>query len=280
MTTEPPMHRCSKNASPRLCALLERAQASQNIGMAQAVFAHDPQTGATALELPGAIGVFLGEGHPMNQGLALLGLGGELDERGSRRAGGAPRPRRSPRRRGADPWRRRRSRASPRAAGLLRQAVSAIVDARGGRDDRRAGVRSVRGPRRQAARGRALRPPRDGRLPRSRRAAPRGGAARDSPVGGGGDDGVDRLGRRPARRGGDARPRGGRRGAVGGRGAPLLSRPRGLRRALVRARVAAARLTGARVAVSATAPSSTSGEKPPARLGFRAAYSEVEMANG
>src|SRR5438874_1689523 len=62
-----------------LCTLLEGAQASQNIAMARAVAADDPASGAVALELPGGVGIYLGEGHPLNQGLAL-GLGGPLDD--------------------------------------------------------------------------------------------------------------------------------------------------------------------------------------------------------
>src|SRR6476659_2332654 len=64
-----------------LCTRFERAQASQNAAMARAVAAHDPSSGATVLEIPGAIGIFLGEGHPLNQGLAL-GLGASLDDAG------------------------------------------------------------------------------------------------------------------------------------------------------------------------------------------------------
>lgn len=53
-----------------LCLRLESAQAAQNLACARAA-------GGTTLTLPGALGAFLGPGHPLNQGLAL-GLGGPL----------------------------------------------------------------------------------------------------------------------------------------------------------------------------------------------------------
>lgn len=53
-----------------LCTRLESAQASQNFACARAAGGH-------TLTLPGALGVFLGAGHMLNQGLAL-GLGGPL----------------------------------------------------------------------------------------------------------------------------------------------------------------------------------------------------------
>ena len=53
-----------------LCARLESAQASQNLACARA-------GGGETLSLRSALGVFLGEGHMLNQGLAL-GLGGPL----------------------------------------------------------------------------------------------------------------------------------------------------------------------------------------------------------
>ena len=53
-----------------LCTRLEFAQASQNLACARAA-------GGETLTLPGALGVFLGAGHMLNQGLAL-GLGGPL----------------------------------------------------------------------------------------------------------------------------------------------------------------------------------------------------------
>lgn len=53
-----------------LCLRLESAQASQNLACAHAA-------GGTGLVLSGALGAFLGPGHPLSQGLAL-GLGGPL----------------------------------------------------------------------------------------------------------------------------------------------------------------------------------------------------------
>jgi GNAT superfamily N-acetyltransferase len=53
-----------------ICTRLELAQASQNLACARA-------GGGEILTLPGALGVFLGQGHMFNQGLAL-GLGASL----------------------------------------------------------------------------------------------------------------------------------------------------------------------------------------------------------
>ena len=53
-----------------ICLRLESAQASQNLACARAA-------GGETLRLPGALGVHLGPGHMLNQGLAL-GLGGGL----------------------------------------------------------------------------------------------------------------------------------------------------------------------------------------------------------
>ncbi len=61
------------------CFRCERAQAAQNAAFARAMACADPSSGAAVLELPGAVGVFLGEGHFLNQGLAL-GLGNPLPD--------------------------------------------------------------------------------------------------------------------------------------------------------------------------------------------------------
>jgi GNAT superfamily N-acetyltransferase len=71
--------RAMKQSVAELSTVLERAQASQNMALAKAVAAFSPESGATAKEFAGGIGIFLGEGHPLNQGLAL-GLGHSLDE--------------------------------------------------------------------------------------------------------------------------------------------------------------------------------------------------------
>jgi hypothetical protein len=55
-----------------ICTRLELAQASQNLACARA-------GGGETLNLPGALGVFLGPRHPFNQGLAL-GLEAALPE--------------------------------------------------------------------------------------------------------------------------------------------------------------------------------------------------------
>jgi GNAT superfamily N-acetyltransferase len=62
-----------------ICLRLEKAQAAQNAGYARSMARHDPASGAQVLELPGALGIFLGEGHFLNQGLAM-GLDAGLSE--------------------------------------------------------------------------------------------------------------------------------------------------------------------------------------------------------
>ena len=69
-----------KQTLAETCFRFERAQAAQNAAFARAMADGDPSSGAAVLERPGAVGVFLGEGHFLNQGLAL-GLGNPLPER-------------------------------------------------------------------------------------------------------------------------------------------------------------------------------------------------------
>lgn len=54
-----------------LCTVLEEAQAAQNMAVARTLAQVSPASKAEVLELPGGLGVFLGEGHPLTQGLAL-----------------------------------------------------------------------------------------------------------------------------------------------------------------------------------------------------------------
>jgi len=261
---------------PELCALLERAQASQNIAIARALAVHDPATGATARELPGAIEVFFGEGHPLNQGLAL-GLGGALDDatlddlETSLGRGGHPvvvelTP-------GADADLGRRL---ARRGYYIRQFQSVWM-----RELDRLAEPAPRGPFvvRAAARGEATL---FARLVMAgftdQDALPPDGAPLFLPP-------VEAAGTTAfiAWHGTDP-VAGGTMGLAGDvaalSGAAVLPafRGRGLQRALIEARLAAAREGGARLAVSATVPASASAENL-VRAGFRPAYPKVEMAN-
>lgn len=67
------------HALKALCLCLEAAQARQNEAIAHAQARLFPESGARVARIKGAFALFLGEGHMLNQGLAL-GLEDDLEE--------------------------------------------------------------------------------------------------------------------------------------------------------------------------------------------------------
>jgi GNAT superfamily N-acetyltransferase len=271
------MHAALKLPIVDQCTLFERAQATQNAAMARALAAHDPATGATVLELTGAIGIYLGEGHPLNQGLAL-GLGGECDDasldalQALLGRGGHPvvvelTP-------GADADLGRRL---ARRGFFIRQFQQVWM---------READASIGAP---SCDPFVIRPAAPNEVPLFARLVMAGFMEQDElppegaplvipPLEAAGTTAwIAWHGERPVA--GGTLGLSGDIAALSGTAVLPAFRGRGLQRALVRARVAAAHLAGARVAISATVPASASAANL-ARLGFRAAYPKVEMANG
>ena len=260
-----------------LATLFERAQASQNAAMARAVAANDPGSGATVLELPRAIGVYLGEGHPLNQALAL-GLGAPLDITSLDAIvallgrGGHPvvlelTP-------GADSKLGQQLACRGFFVRQFQQVWMRAVDDSIGKPSAGSFVLRVATAKEIPLFARLVMagftnqdelPPENGFLVLPPLAA-EGTTAwiaweGDRPVAGG-TVGLS-----------------GEVAALSSTAVLPAFRGRGLQRALVQARLEAARAAGARMAVSATVPASASAENL-IRMGFRSAYPKVEMANG
>ncbi|HEY2514185.1 MAG TPA: GNAT family N-acetyltransferase [Polyangiaceae bacterium] len=263
---------------PEMCALFERSQASQNVAMARAVGAADPASGAVVLELRGGIAVFLGEGHPLNQGLAL-GLGAPLADAGLDALeallgrGGHPIVVELTPGADADLGARLARRGyfvrqfqQVWARGLKDPVVPRAVDG--------FELRPVESAEESALFARLVMagfteqdelPPADAPLviPAVRAAGTTAWIAWQ-----------------------EGRPVAGATVGLAGNVAALSGcavlprfRGRGLQRALLEARLAAAQAAAAEVAVSATVPASISAENL-MRCGFQAAYPKIEMANG